>query len=59
MVLLIKNTQDAPQKVYSFVPIQNFSEGWTDEKLFKKYALTREEIAFIESMVRAMEASDE
>ncbi len=59
LVLLIKNTQDAPQKVYSFVPIQNFRERWTDEKLYKKYGLTKDEIGFIESMVRPMEASDE
>ena len=55
----IKNTQDAPQRVYSFVPIQDFSESWTDEKLYKKYGLTEDEIAFIESMVRPMEPSVE
>ena len=43
---------------YSFVPIQDFSESWTDEKLYKKYGLTKEEIEFIESMVRPMELSD-
>jgi site-specific DNA-methyltransferase (adenine-specific) len=55
MVLLKKNTQDAPARVYSFVPLQDFSEPWTDEKLYKKYGLTDEEIAFIESMIRPME----
>jgi len=59
LVLLIKNTQDAPKKVYSFVPTQNFDESWTDEKLYKKYDLTQGEIAFIESMVRPMPASAE
>jgi site-specific DNA-methyltransferase (adenine-specific) len=54
-VLLIKNTQDAPKKVYSFVPMQDFSEPWTDEKLYAKYGLTQEEIAFIENMIRPME----
>jgi len=54
MVLLIKNTQDATKKVYSFVPVQDFSELWTDEKLYKKYKLTKEEIEFIESMIRPM-----
>jgi site-specific DNA-methyltransferase (adenine-specific) len=54
MVLLIKNTQDAPKKVYQFVPMQNFDEEWTDEKLYKKYGLEPDEIAFIESMVRPM-----
>jgi len=55
MVLLIKNTQDAPKRVYTFVPIQDFSEPWTDEKLYKKYDLSKDEIAFIESMIRPME----
>ena len=59
MVLLVKNTQDAPKKVYQFVPIQDFSEPWTDEKLYKKYKLTKEEIAFIESMIRPMELEGE
>ena len=55
LVLLMKNTQDAPSRVYSFVPLQDFSEPWTDEKLYKKYNLTAEEIAFIESMIRPMD----
>lgn len=55
LVLLKKNTQDAPKHVYSFVPIQDFNEEWTDEKLYKKYGLTQEEIDFIESMIRPME----
>ncbi|MDD4848682.1 MAG: Eco57I restriction-modification methylase domain-containing protein [Bacteroidales bacterium] len=55
MVLLKKNTQHASSKVYSFVPLQDFSEPWTDEKLYKKYGLTEDEIAFIESMIRPME----
>ncbi|MDO9578839.1 MAG: Eco57I restriction-modification methylase domain-containing protein [Candidatus Cloacimonadales bacterium] len=59
LVLLAKSTQDASAKVYKFVPIQNFEESWTDEKLYKKYGLTIEEIAFIESMVRPMEADNE
>ena len=59
LVLLVKNTQDATKKVYSFVPIQDFNEPWTDEKLYKKYGLNQDEIAFIESMVRPMEPNDE
>jgi site-specific DNA-methyltransferase (adenine-specific) len=54
-VLLVKNTQHAPQKVYSFVPTQDFTESWTDDKLYKKYGLSKEEIDFVESMVRPME----
>jgi len=59
LVLLKKNTQNAPRGVYSLVPMQDFSESWTDAKLYKKYGLTKEEISFIESMVRPMELSDE
>jgi site-specific DNA-methyltransferase (adenine-specific) len=44
---------------FIFVPMQDFSESWTDEKLYKKYGLTQDEIAFIESMIRPMELSDE
>ena len=52
---LKKITQDATLKVYQFVPLQDFNETWTDEKLYKKYGLTQEEIDFIESMIRPME----
>ena len=40
---------------YRLVPIQDFAQEWTDEKLYAKYGLTEEEIAFIESMIRPME----
>ncbi|MBR3432807.1 MAG: Eco57I restriction-modification methylase domain-containing protein [Bacteroidaceae bacterium] len=40
---------------YQFVPLQDFSHPWTDEMLYKKYGLTEDEIAFIESMIRPME----
>jgi site-specific DNA-methyltransferase (adenine-specific) len=40
---------------FQFVPLQDFSKPWTDEELYKKYDLTDEEIAFIESMIRPME----
>ena len=55
LVLLRKNTQHATSKVYQFVPLQDFSHPWTDEMLYKKYSLTEDEIAFIESMIRPME----
>jgi len=55
LVLLIKNTQNAMKKVYSFVPMQDFNEVWTDEKLYKKYGLAKGEIKFIEEMIRPMD----
>lgn len=59
LVLLFKSTQHATAKVYTFVPIQDFNQAWTDEKLYKKYSLDENDIAFIESMIRPMESDDE
>ena len=52
LVTLQKNTMMAPKSVYSFVPVQDFSKSWTDKELYEKYKLSKEEIEFIESMVR-------
>lgn len=57
LVMLKKPTQHAPSKVYSFVPIQDFSKSWTDEELYAKYGITEEEISFIDSMIRPMNLS--
>jgi site-specific DNA-methyltransferase (adenine-specific) len=54
MVLLHKPAQDATRLVYTLVPNQDFSEPWDDAKLYKKYKLDKEEVDFIESMVRPM-----
>lgn len=43
---------------YAFVPILEMSTRWTDELLYKRYGLTAEEIAFIESKIRPMPADD-
>ena len=39
---------------FRFVPLQDFTCLWTDDKLYKKYNLTEEEIIFIESMIKPM-----
>jgi len=54
LVLQKKNTQHATKLVYTFVPTQNFSKSWNDVELYKKYKLTKDEIEFIESMIRPM-----
>lgn len=54
MVSLIKNTQNISRGVYAFVPVQDFSRPWTDAELYKKYKLNKEEINFIESMIKPM-----
>ena len=40
---------------FSLIPMQDFSKPWTDEELYIKYKLTKEEIAFIENMIKPME----
>ncbi|HNS29128.1 MAG TPA: Eco57I restriction-modification methylase domain-containing protein [Tenuifilaceae bacterium] len=55
MMSLIKNTQNISRGVFSFVPIQDFNEEWTDEKLFSKYGITVSEIEFIDTLIRQME----
>jgi site-specific DNA-methyltransferase (adenine-specific) len=48
-------SQNIAKDRFQFIPVLNWEEPWTDEKLYAKYALTKEEIAFIESMIRPME----
>jgi site-specific DNA-methyltransferase (adenine-specific) len=59
MVLLRKASQHITKAVYGFLPLQDFSVEWSDEKLNKKYKLTKEEISFIEKMVKPMEIDHE
>jgi site-specific DNA-methyltransferase (adenine-specific) len=57
LVSLKKITQEARRTVYEFVPIQDFNEGWTDEMLYRKYALTQSEIDHIESVIHPNKSS--
>ena len=59
LVGIKKKTQNGARGVYQFVPMQDFSESWTDEKLYKKYSLDEKEIEFIESTIHPMELDNE
>jgi site-specific DNA-methyltransferase (adenine-specific) len=59
LVALRKNTQHITKERFSFVPLLPMTEEWTDEKLYKKYSITGEEIEFIESLIRPMELNSE
>ncbi len=59
LVSTILFTQNITKDRFSFVPIQDFNETWTDEKLYKKYDLSQDEIDFIESMIRPMELDND
>jgi site-specific DNA-methyltransferase (adenine-specific) len=55
MMSLVKNTQNISRSAFMFVPIQDLSEEWTDQKLYKKYGITAEQQNFINSLIRPME----
>ena len=59
LISLRKITQDLPRATYSFLPQQTWDRQWTDRDLYKKYKLTRDEIAFVEKMIRPMGDNDE
>jgi site-specific DNA-methyltransferase (adenine-specific) len=54
LVSLRKITQDALRPMYAWVPMQTWDRIWTDDVLYKKYGLSDEEIAYIESVIRPM-----
>ena len=65
LVAILKNTQNAMQGAYKYVPLQDFTSDsdidWSksvaeiDQQLYKKYGLDDAEIAFIESKIKPME----
>jgi site-specific DNA-methyltransferase (adenine-specific) len=59
LVSLRKNTQDIYNERFQFVPDLPMDRAWTDEMLYKKYGITKDEIAFINSMIRPMGEGDE
>lgn len=62
---LLKSSQDATSKTFSYVPIENFEDesdiDWSksiseiDKQLYKKYHLTKDEINHIELRIKVME----
>lgn len=59
LVSLRKITQHALRSTYSWVPQQTWDRAWTDDELYQKYGIEPEEITYIESMIRPMEAGGE
>ena len=58
LVSLRKITQHALRSTYSWVPVQPWDRQWTDKALYKKYGLTKEEVDYIESVIRPMDLSE-
>ena len=49
-----KNSQHGTAKTYQFVPLVDLRKNWTDDELYAKYGLNKEESAFIDSMIKPM-----
>lgn len=54
LLSLAKISQHGTSKTYRFVPVVDFSEAWTDKKLYTKFGLTKEEINLIENSIKPM-----
>jgi len=54
LVSLRKITQHAGRATYTWVPTQSWSKEWSDRELYAKYKLTKEEVDYIESVIRPM-----
>lgn len=64
MLGILKVTQHNPKDTWQYVPMQDFTAtsdiDWSqsvaeiDQQLYRKYALSQEEIAFIEKMIKPM-----
>jgi len=54
LVSVRKITQHATHSTYTWVPMQKWNCTWTDEALYEKYSITKQEREFIESQVRVM-----
>jgi site-specific DNA-methyltransferase (adenine-specific) len=59
LVSLRTYTQHLYSERFAFVPKLPMDREWTDKALYKKYGISKDEIAFIERMIRPMDASDE
>jgi len=56
LVSLRKISQDAMKSVYTWVPQQEWDHAWTDAELYKKYGITKDEQAYIDTMIKEMTA---
>jgi site-specific DNA-methyltransferase (adenine-specific) len=54
LISLRKPAQHVFSSMYRWVPVQTWDRTWTDSDLYKKYGITKDEIAFIKGMIRPM-----
>jgi site-specific DNA-methyltransferase (adenine-specific) len=56
LVSLRKITQHATRSTYSWVPLLSLDRQWSDGDLYERFELTIDQIEFIESIIKPMEA---
>ncbi len=59
LISVRSSAQDLARSAYAFVPLQDFKVAWTDELLYEKYGIEKDEVAYIEKLIRPMEATNE
>ncbi len=59
LVSLRKITQHATRATYTWVPQQTWDRVWTDDALYKKYRLSKDDISYIEASIRTRASGDE
>lgn len=58
LILQVTSTQHLAKANFCFVPMQDFSEEWTDEKLCEKYGLSEDEVDYIDSKIKPMNPAE-
>jgi site-specific DNA-methyltransferase (adenine-specific) len=48
---LVKTNKNIAQNELSFIPSMDFTQEWTDEKLYAHFNITEEEQAFIKEII--------
>jgi site-specific DNA-methyltransferase (adenine-specific) len=59
LVSLRKPSQDVFRGMYRWVPVQQWDQTWSDAALYKKYGITKDEVSFIEGLIRPMGEVDD
>ena len=55
LMLMLMSSISISMENFQFVPLQDFSETWTDKKLYAKYSITPDEQDYIESLIKPMD----
>jgi len=59
LMALFMYSHGITRDTFAFIPILDMTKRWTDQKLYKRYGLSQDEISFIESKIRPMESNNE